>query len=84
MKLQMVPLMFILALIYMGQYWYRINGFADVPGIEGIAAQVEQPFGKQVVVDWDTIWADNAAIPVTSTWICSVPSFCASASKCHP
>lgn len=44
LQAKMVPLMFFIALIYMGGSRGYDTRLIDV-GIEGIAAQVEQPFG---------------------------------------
>ena len=48
MGIKMVPLMFFIALIYMGEQGLVRQRSADTAGIEGIAAQVEQPFGTWV------------------------------------
>ena len=43
---KMVPLMFLISIIYLGMSQAPRRERADSIGIEGIAAQVEQPFGS--------------------------------------
>ena len=47
LKLKMIPIMFCIALIYMGPFTFisKQSRLTLMVGIEGIAAQVEQPFG---------------------------------------
>lgn len=45
---KMVPLMFLISIIYLGTFDRLSRIPPDFVGIEGIAAQVEQPFGSSV------------------------------------